>query len=64
MGHWDVLDMAGAVAESQQLVDAGRLSAEQWKWVVCDNPVEMSRRANPRFFDGPPPVAGYRRDEN
>lgn len=58
MGHWDVLDMAETVAESHELVEAGHLSAEQWKRIVCDNPIEMYRRANPNFFDGTP-VASY-----
>ncbi|HZQ56473.1 MAG TPA: amidohydrolase family protein [Acidimicrobiales bacterium] len=52
IGHWDVPDMARVVSESFELVDAGLLSADQWRRVVLDNPVEMYTRANPSFFDG------------
>jgi len=54
MGHWDVPDMAAVVAESFEMVEDGYLTAEQWRQVVFDNPVEMYTRANPRFFDGTP----------
>jgi predicted TIM-barrel fold metal-dependent hydrolase len=52
IGHWDVPDMAGVVAESFELVEEGHLTPEQWREVVFENPVTMYRRANPRFFDG------------
>jgi hypothetical protein len=52
IGHWDVPDMAGVVAESFELVEDGLLTPEQWREVVCDNPVAMYRRANPDFFAG------------
>ena len=32
----------------------GSMTADQWRQVVFDNPVEMYTRANPRFFDGTP----------
>ena len=54
VGHWDVPDMAGVVAESFELVEDGFLTPEQWRQVVYDNPVEMYRRANPDFFVGTP----------
>jgi predicted TIM-barrel fold metal-dependent hydrolase len=54
VGHWDVPDMAGVVAESFELVEHGFLTPEQWRQVVFDNPVEMYRRANPDFFVGTP----------
>jgi predicted TIM-barrel fold metal-dependent hydrolase len=52
IGHWDVPDMAGVVEESFELVEDGLLTPEQWRQVVCDNPIEMYRRANPEFFAG------------
>jgi predicted TIM-barrel fold metal-dependent hydrolase len=52
IGHWDVPDMAGVVAESFELVEDGLLTPAQWREVVCDNPVRMYRRANPEFFVG------------
>jgi hypothetical protein len=52
IGHWDVPDMSDVVAESYELVDDGHLSATQWKSIVCDNPIELYRSVNPRFFDG------------
>ena len=58
IGHWDVPDMAGVVAESFELVEDGVVTPEQWRAVVCDNPVEMYRRANPNFFAGTA-VEGY-----
>jgi hypothetical protein len=34
------------------MVEAGYLTAEQWRKVVCDNTVELYTRANPSFFEG------------
>jgi hypothetical protein len=58
IGHWDVPDMAGVVAESFELVEDGLLDATQWRRFVLDNPAEVFRRVNPSFFDGTP-VAPY-----
>jgi len=52
IGHWDVPDMARVVSESYAMVEAGYLSADEWRRVVFANPVEMYTRANPSFFDG------------
>jgi predicted TIM-barrel fold metal-dependent hydrolase len=52
IGHWDVPEMAGVVEESYELVEDGFLTPVQWRQVVCDNPIEMYRRANPDFFAG------------
>jgi predicted TIM-barrel fold metal-dependent hydrolase len=52
MGHWDVTDIAGVVAESHRLVDDGYLTAGQWRRFVFDNPAEMYLRSDPHFFDG------------
>jgi len=51
IGHWDVPDMSTVVAESFEMVDKGYISAEQWRQVVFDHPVEMYTRADPHFFD-------------
>jgi hypothetical protein len=50
IGHWDVTDIAGVVAEAHELVEKGFLTDEQWRQVVFDNPVEMLTRVNPDFF--------------
>jgi hypothetical protein len=52
IGHWDVTDMAQVVAESYEQVERGLLTAEQWRQIVCDNPIEMFTRLNPDFFAG------------
>jgi hypothetical protein len=52
IGHWDVPDMAGVVAESHELVEHGLLTAEQWRRFTFDTPVELFTRVNPSFFDG------------
>ena len=52
IGHWDVTDIAGVVAEAHELVERGFLTDEQWRQVVFDNPVEMLTRVNPDFFAG------------
>jgi hypothetical protein len=52
IGHWDVPDMAGVVAESYELVEDGHLTAGQWRRFTFDNPYELFTRVNPSFFDG------------
>jgi predicted TIM-barrel fold metal-dependent hydrolase len=52
IGHWDVPDMAGVVAESYELVEEGHLTARQWRRFTFDNPYELFTRVNPSFFDG------------
>ena len=47
IGHWDVTDIAGVVAEAHELVDKGSSTAEQWRQIVFDNPVEMFTSAEP-----------------
>ncbi len=51
IGHWDVPDMSTVVSESYELVERGHISADQWRRIVFDHPVEMYTRANPQFFD-------------
>lgn len=63
IGHWDVTDIGGVVQECYELLEDGHLTAEQWRQLVFDNPVQMYTRANPTFFDGTPvaahlPIAG------
>jgi predicted TIM-barrel fold metal-dependent hydrolase len=52
IGHWDVTDIAGVVAEAHELVEKGFVTDEQWRQIVFDNPVEMLTRVNPEFFAG------------
>ncbi len=52
LGHWDVTDVADAVAESWELVEDGVITAEQFRAFTYDNPVRMFTAVNPGFFDG------------
>jgi predicted TIM-barrel fold metal-dependent hydrolase len=52
IGHWDVTDMAGVVAESHELVTDGVLTRDDFRDFVFTHPVELHRRMNPGFFDG------------
>lgn len=54
IGHWDVTDIAAVVAESAGMIDKGVIDADQWRSVVCDNPIAMFTRHNPDFFAGTP----------
>jgi predicted TIM-barrel fold metal-dependent hydrolase len=52
IGHWDVTSIDDLVHESMELVDAGALTAEQYRSFVFGNTAELLQRANPRFFEG------------
>ena len=52
LGHWDVPDMTGVLGEAHELVDAGRLTPEQFRAFACDNPIRLHGAVNPSFFDG------------
>ncbi len=52
IGHWDVPDMAGVVAEAWELVDDGLLSEDDFRAFTFENAATMWAEANPRFFEG------------
>jgi hypothetical protein len=52
MGHWDVPDMAGIVAEAHELVERGLIGADDFREFVFTNPVRFYTSVNPRFFEG------------
>jgi len=54
IGHWDVPDMRGVVAEARELLDDGRLDAAQFRAFTCDNPIRLHGGMNPEFFSGTP----------
>jgi predicted TIM-barrel fold metal-dependent hydrolase len=54
LGHWDVPDMRDVVPEAYELVDDGRLDAEQFRAFTCDNPIRLHAQMNPDFFAGTP----------
>jgi hypothetical protein len=52
IGHWDVPEMNGVVAEAHGMVDKGILSDQDFRDFVFANPVGMFTAADPDFFDG------------
>ncbi len=52
IGHFDVQDMAGVLPEAHELVEDGRISGEDFRHFVFENPVRFWGEANPHFFDG------------
>ena len=61
LGHWDVPDMRDVLPEAHELVDDGRLDAEQFRAFTCDNPIRLHAQMNPDFYAGTP-VEGYAAD--
>lgn len=54
IGHWDVTDVTGVVAESYELLQDRMLTAEQYRAFMFGNAYEMFTAVNPAFFDGTP----------
>jgi hypothetical protein len=52
IGHWDVPDMRGVLAEAWELVEEGHVSEEDFRWFVFGAPVSLWAGANPGFFAG------------
>ena len=52
IGHWDVPDMAGILAEAWELVEDGRIGEADFREFVFANPVRFYTSANPNFFRG------------
>ncbi len=52
IGHWDVPDMRGVLAEAWELVDDGVLDRDQFRAFTFGNAHAMLTALSPGFFDG------------
>jgi predicted TIM-barrel fold metal-dependent hydrolase len=52
IGHWDVPDIAGVVAEAYELVDDGLFTEADFRAFTFEHPVELYTAQNPDFFVG------------
>jgi predicted TIM-barrel fold metal-dependent hydrolase len=52
IGHWDVPDMTGVLAEAHELVERGLIGAEDFRDFVFTHPVRFYTSVNPHFFAG------------
>jgi len=52
VGHWDVRDMRGVLAEAYELVEHGHIDEAQFSDFVYGNPVRLWAGMNPDFFAG------------
>ena len=52
IGHWDVPDMAGVLAEVLEPLEDGLMTAEDFRSFVFENPARLLATANPDFFRG------------
>lgn len=52
LGHWDVQDFGGVLAETYEAVERGLMTEEDFKDFVFTNPVTLQTRLNPDYFKG------------
>lgn len=52
IGHFDVQDMTGVLPEAYELVEDEKISVQDFRNFVCDNPIRFWGETNPDFFDG------------
>ncbi|MGE0623380.1 MAG: amidohydrolase family protein [Pseudomonadales bacterium] len=52
IGHWDVPDMSGVLAEAHELVEHELITPANFRDFVFGNAVSMYTAVNPGFFDG------------
>ena len=52
IGHFDVQDMLGVLPEAYELVEDEKISEQDFRHFVCDNPIRFWGETNPNFFDG------------
>lgn len=52
IGHWDVPDMQEVVPEAWAMVEAGRLSSDDFRKFTFENVARMYTAGNPKFFEG------------
>jgi len=67
IGHFDVADMSGVLAEAHELVEDGLVAEDDFRDFVFGNPVRLWAGANADFFKGTvieKPAADYLMQEN
>ena len=52
IGHFDVQDMLGVLPEAYELVEDEKISVDDFRHFVCDNPIRFWGETNPSFFEG------------
>ena len=52
IGHWDVTDMRSVLADAHEMVDAGRVSPDDFRDFTFANAVRLHGRHQPEFFRG------------
>ena len=52
LGHWDVKDMGGVLAEAWEQVEHGLITEEDFRDFTFVNPMTLQTRVNPDFFKG------------
>ena len=52
IGHWDVPDMRNVLLEAHEMVDDGRVSAEDFRRFSFSNVASLFAGTNPDFFSG------------
>jgi hypothetical protein len=52
IGHWDVPDMRGVLAEAYELLEHGTLTEEELRQLLFVNSVKFWVSSNPEFFKG------------
>ena len=52
IGHFDVQDMTGVLPEAYELVEDEKITIQDFRNFVCDNPIRFWGETNPNFFAG------------
>ena len=52
IGHWDVADMRAVLAEAYEMVDEGRVTADDFRKFTFTNAIRLHGLHNPAFFRG------------
>ena len=52
IGHFDVEDMAGVLPEAHELVDERKITQDNFRRFVFENPVRFWGETNPNFYEG------------
>lgn len=52
IGHFDVQDMMGVLPEAYELVEDEKITSNDFRNFVCDNPIRFFGQTNPEFFSG------------
>jgi predicted TIM-barrel fold metal-dependent hydrolase len=52
IGHFDVRDMGDVLPEAHELVEGGKITGDDFRRFVFENPVRFWGETNPTFFEG------------